>query len=80
MRGIALRLTLANSSAISGGSDARISGIVAGAMEMPQVRLIFCAAVPEAGRAALSGTKYSTWGKDIPENTRPGAGGEMEGR
>ena len=32
------------------------------------------------GRAALSGTKYSTWGGGYTRKHKAGAGGEMEGR
>jgi hypothetical protein len=40
VQGIARRLTLANGSAISQGQAPEFKGIVAGAMEMPQVRLM----------------------------------------
>lgn len=58
-------------------------GIVAGAMEMPQVRLIFCPAVPSPaariGGSRATGTSRAQrhqilelGAEDIPENTRPG--------
>ncbi len=72
------------------GQAPEFKGIVAGAMEMPQVRLMFCTAVPPPaariggsrppGQAGLSGTKYSTWGRGYPRKHEAGGGGEMEGR
>ena len=58
------------------GQAPEFEGIVAGAMEMPQVRLIFCAAHrrkqghQDEQRSAAPNTRLGA--EDIPENTRPG--------
>jgi hypothetical protein len=65
------------------GQAPDFKGIVAAAMEMPQVRLMFWAPIGASGppgRAALSGTKYSTWGGGYTRKREAGAGSEMEGR
>ena len=62
------------------GQAPDFKGIVAAAMEMPQVRLMLSAQVGPPGRAALSGTKYSTWGGGYTRKREAGAGSEMEGR
>ena len=83
VQGTVLRLTLANSSAIS-----RVRRPISKGLWRPPWRCHrsgSCFGRPSAqvgppGRAALSGTKYSTWGGGYTRKREAGAGSEMEGR
>jgi hypothetical protein len=65
------------------GQAPKFEGIVADAIEMPQVRLSLgrpIGASRATTTAALSGTKCSTWGGGYTRKHEAGGGVEMEGR
>jgi len=63
------------------GQAPDFKGIVAAAMEMPQVRLIFCLAHRRTQghqNEQRSAASNSTWGRGYTRKHEAGAGGEME--
>ena len=83
VEGIARRLTLANSSAISRVRRPNSKGLWRAPWRCHRSGSCFGRPTAQAGppgRAALSGTKCSTWGGGYTRKREAGAGGEMEGR
>ncbi|MEA2958353.1 MAG: hypothetical protein QOJ58_3859 [Alphaproteobacteria bacterium] len=88
--GIALRLTLANSSAIARVRRPNLKGLWGAPWRCHRSGSYFVrpclhrqrasAEAGPPGQAGPSGTKYSTWGRGYPRKHEAGAGGEMEGR
>jgi hypothetical protein len=65
------------------GQAPDFKGIVAAAMEMPQVRLMFWAPIGASGATRTSSAqRHQTrlGAEDIPENTRPGPAARWKGR
>jgi hypothetical protein len=90
VQGIARRLKLANNSAISRVRRSNLKGLWRAPWRCHRSGSYFVrpclhrqrasAEAGPPGQAALSGTKYSTWGRGYPRKHEAGAGGEMEGR